>query len=96
MSEKVNSPIPVLFTPIENIAIETPYESEEDGRLNKCRSCVVKDVYAWLAVNEGCRSKEYKKSKAKDPIEYRAKSAARTSKRRRTVKNAQPLWANQQ
>jgi hypothetical protein len=72
------------------------HKEMKDGRLNKCRSCVVKDVYAWRAVNEGCRSKEYKKSKAKDPIQYKAKSAARTSKRRRTAKNAQPLWANQQ
>ena len=72
------------------------HKQMRDGRLNKCRSCVLKDVSEWRLANPECRSKEYKRTKAKDPLRYKAKAAARASKRRRTIENAQPIWADQQ
>ena len=31
----------------------------KDGHLNKCKSCVVKNVAAWRKTNPGCRQREY-------------------------------------
>jgi len=36
----------------------------KDGRLNKCRTCVVKAVDRWRKKNPDCRQKEYIKSEA--------------------------------
>ena len=72
------------------------HKGTKDGRLNKCRSCVLKSVAKWRLDNPESRAKEYRRAKAKDPLQYKAKAAARASKRRRSVENAQPKWADQQ
>ena len=81
---------------IKDFAEFHKHRKMKDGRLNKCRSCVLKNVAEWRLANPESRSKEYKRTKAKDPLQYKAKAAARASKRRRTIKNAQPTWADQQ
>ena len=68
----------------------------KDGRLNKCRTCVFDAVKKWRVKNPEARAIEYRKKKAKDPVLYNAKHAAAQSKRRKTIKNAQPSWASQQ
>ena len=38
------------------------HSAMKDGRLNKCASCVVKDVALWRTKNKDCRKNEYKKT----------------------------------
>ena len=38
------------------------HSAMKEGRINKCSSCVVKDVALWRANNKDCRKNEYKKT----------------------------------
>ena len=57
-----------LVHPLENFHKHT---GMKDGRLNKCKSCVVKDVAKWRLQNPGCRKKEHEKSRSKNGIRTR-------------------------
>jgi len=41
------------------------HKGMKDGHLNKCASCVVKDVGSWRAANEGCRKRETARAKVR-------------------------------
>lgn len=85
-----------LTQPLENFH---KHSRMKDGRLNKCKSCVVKDVANWRLKNPDCRKKEHEKVRDKkggrtreqyfkerfaNKIGRRASSLKYSYKRRRT------------
>tara|TARA_R110000823_G_C15639885_1_gene469686 strand:+ start:60 stop:596 length:537 start_codon:yes stop_codon:yes gene_type:complete len=56
------------------------HKEMKDGRLNKCKHCVVKDMADWRINNPGCRAKEHARKRDKEGFRTKAEHDAERKK----------------